>query len=175
MDAPHAQYPATLPFRGGPALPLRRGPAAQCDAARLSRRSRTARREGGGRGEPAVTAAGRGIAAGTRATGEHRHCPGADGDRGERAQPARPDDHFSIVTDWMTTSSRGRSRMSVLAEPIVSTTFLDSSSSTWPNTVCLPCRCGVGPRVMKNCEPLVPEGRPVMAFMRLPALAMAST
>ena len=64
----------------------------------------------------------------------------------------------------MTTSDSGRSRRSVWVLAILSTTARDSASATSPKIVCLRLRCGVGPTVMKNCEPLVPG----------PALAIAS-
>src|SRR5690606_38764057 len=73
------------------------------------------------------------------------------------------------VTDWITTSDWGRSLRSTGVVAMASTTFLDSSSATRPKIVCLPFRCGVGPTVMKNWEPLVP--RPPW----VPAFAMAST
>jgi hypothetical protein len=64
----------------------------------------------------------------------------------------------------MTTGSTGRSPAPVLTLPIASTTSREAWSATSPKIVCLRFRCGVGPRVMKNCEPLVAG----------PALAMAS-
>ena len=52
----------------------------------------------------------------------------------------------------------------VLVVAMASMTFCESASATFPKMVCRLFRCGVGPTVTKNCEPLVPG----------PALAMAS-
>jgi len=69
-----------------------------------------------------------------------------------------------MVIELITTSSDGRSNRSVEVRSIPSTTSRDAWSATSPKMVCLKVRCGCGPTVMKNCEPLVPG----------PALAMAS-
>ncbi len=70
----------------------------------------------------------------------------------------------SIVSFSMTTGSIGRSKPSVAAAPIASTTALLAASTTSPKIVCLRLSQSVGTSVMKNCEPLVPG----------PALAIAS-
>ena len=50
----------------------------------------------------------------------------------------------------------GRSEPSVVVVAMESTTARDSASATSPKIVCRRFRCGVGPTVMKNWEPLVP-------------------
>src|SRR5690606_30996156 len=69
-----------------------------------------------------------------------------------------------IVTDSMTTGSTGRSPGPVGVAAMASTTARLSASATSPKIVWRFWRCGVGPTVMKNWEPLVPG----------PALAIAS-
>lgn len=77
--------------------------------------------------------------------------------------------HSEMVTDSMKIGSTGRSIGPVSVVAILSTTALDSSSTTLPKIVCAPWSQVVGATVMKNWEPLVPLP------MRLPALAMART
>ena len=62
----------------------------------------------------------------------------------------------SISTRSIDHVLQGRSPGPVGVLAIASTTFADCSSATWPKMVCRWFRCGVGPTVMKNCEPLVP-------------------
>ena len=93
---------------------------------------------------------------------------------GARAGAPRPSPHPPPAGGWVScaaprpTGSRRprpgghRGRSCVVA--IESTTSRLAWSATSPKIVCLRLRCGVGPTVMKNCEPLVPG----------PALAMAS-
>ena len=64
--------------------------------------------------------------------------------------------YSTMSMELITTSCRGRSRPSVGAASIASTTLRESSSTTLPKMVCLPCSQGVATVVMKNCEPLVP-------------------
>ena len=59
-----------------------------------------------------------------------------------------------MVTDWSTTSVAGRSPGTVCTRLILSTTSAPPMTS--PKIVCLPFSHGVGPTVIKNCEPLVP-------------------
>src|SRR5262249_40945535 len=61
----------------------------------------------------------------------------------------------STVTEVIVMSSTGRSLRPVRVLAILSTTARLSASATSPKIVCLRFRCGVGPTVMKNCEPFV--------------------
>ena len=70
-----------------------------------------------------------------------------------------------MVTLFITTGSTGLSRASVGVLPIFFTT--SRPLVTLPNTVCLPSRCGVGARVMKNWLPLVLG--PAFAMLSTPA------
>ncbi len=69
-----------------------------------------------------------------------------------RGQPSRR----SISMPSMTMSSTGRSIRPVGALAMRSTTSRPAASATSPKMVCLRLRWGVGPTVMKNCDPLVP-------------------
>ena len=74
-----------------------------------------------------------------------------------RGQPALADaSGSSTVIESITTSSAGRSNRSVVVLAIASTTSRDAWSATSPKMVCRRFRCGCGPTVTKNWEPLVP-------------------
>jgi len=51
------------------------------------------------------------------------------------------------------TGIRGLSSLSMGTLAIFLTTYIPSI--TWPNTTCLPSRCGHALRVIKNCDELV--------------------
>ncbi len=86
-------------------------------------------------------------------------CPGLCDCGWSRAHPSE------IVTDSITTSSRGRSPLPVGVLPMARTTSIPSF--TLPNTACLPSSQGVAARVMKNWDP--PVLGPALAMDRTPS------
>ena len=126
--------------------------------------------DGGGHAVDAVVADGR-LPEAVRAGGApaaRAGQPGWPGRGGGRTPPARPEVGSptpSAELDPLDDDLRHRPVAAVgRVLAILSTTARDAASATSPKIVCLRLRCGVGPTVMKNCDPLVPG----------PAFAIAS-